>query len=192
MTNEEKKNAELSDSTDPNTVDTSKQTGRRKFLGWLLGIGTVTVGGFLSVPLFRFALHPLTDTTTATGWSDLGTVDELSAITAPKKMVITVNQVDGWRKVILEKSVYVIKDSDGKLKVLSAICPHLGCSVRYTEADHKFECPCHKGMFEATGKLVSGPPPRNLDELDSRIADGKLQVRYQSFRQLVPTKEVIA
>jgi menaquinol-cytochrome c reductase iron-sulfur subunit len=176
----------------PKKEETATLTGRRKFLGWILGIGTVTVGGFLSVPLFRFALHPLTDTTTATGWSDLGTVDELTAITEPKKIVITVNQVDGWRKVILEKSVYVVKEPDGKLKVLSAICPHLGCSVRYAEAEHQFACPCHKGMFEPTGKLVSGPPPRNLDELDSRIADGKLQVRYQSFRQLVPTKEVIA
>jgi len=169
-----------------------KMTGRRTFLGWLLGLGTVTVGGFLSVPLFRFALHPLTDVTTETGWSDLGTVEELSAITAPKKMVITVNQVDGWRKVIQDKSVYVIKESDGKLKVLSSICPHLGCSVRFNEAEKNFACPCHKGVFEGSGKLVSGPPPRSLDELDSRIADGKLQVRYQSFRQLVPTKEVIA
>ncbi|MDP4219196.1 MAG: ubiquinol-cytochrome c reductase iron-sulfur subunit [Bacteroidota bacterium] len=176
----------------PKSADTQTLTGRRSFLGWLLGIGTVTVGGLLSVPLVRFALHPLTDVTTETAWSDLGSVDELSTITAPKKVVITVNQVDGWRKVIQEKSVYVVKEGDGKLKVLTSICPHLGCSVRYDDGDKKFACPCHKGVFETDGKLVSGPPPRNLDELDSRIADGKLQVRYQSFRQLVPTKEVIA
>jgi menaquinol-cytochrome c reductase iron-sulfur subunit len=173
------------------TADRVSPTGRRTFLGWMLGIGTVTVGGLLSVPLVRFALHPLTNTTTETGWSDLGSTDELAAITAPKKVVITVNQVDGWRKVVQEKSVYVVKEADGKLKVLTAICPHLGCSVRYNDPDRTFACPCHKGVFQEGGKLVSGPPPRNLDELDSRIADGKLQVRYQSFRQLVPTKEVI-
>jgi Rieske Fe-S protein len=189
MTNEENINAQQAS---PKKADTTSLTGRRSFLGWLLGIGTVTVGGFLAVPLVRFALHPLTNTTTETGWSDLGSVDELSAITAPKKVVITVNQVDGWRKVILDKPVYVVKGADGKLKVLTSICPHLGCSVRYNDVDQKFACPCHKGVFANDGKLVSGPPPRNLDELDSRIAEGKLQVRYQSFRQLVPTKEVIA
>jgi menaquinol-cytochrome c reductase iron-sulfur subunit len=189
MNNEENIDPEM---VTPKKEDTEKPAGRRTFLGWLLGLGTVTIGGLLSVPLVRFALYPLTNTTTDTGWSDLGTVEELSAITAPKKVVVTVNQIDGWRKVILEKSVYVVKGVDNKLKVLTSICPHLGCSVRYNDADQKFACPCHKGVFEASGKLVSGPPPRNLDELDSRIADGKLQVHYQSFRQLVPTKEVIA
>jgi len=167
-------------------------TGRRTFLGWLLGLGTVAVGTALSVPLVRFALHPLTGAATETEWAELGSVDELTAVTAPKKMVITVNQIDGWRKVVLEKSVYIVKGADNKLKVLTAICPHLGCSVRYNEQDKNFACPCHKGVFDPSGKLISGPPPRNLDELDSRIAEGKLQVRYQSFRQLVPMKEVIA
>lgn len=188
MTNEVKKGDEA---VSMNTADSATLTGRRTFLGWLLGLGTVTVGGLLSVPLVRFALHPLTGTTTETAWSDLGTVEELSAITAPKKVVVTVNQVDGWRKVVLEKSVYVIKEDDGKLKVLTSICSHLGCSVKHNEAEKTFVCPCHKGIFDVSGKLVSGPPPRSLDELDSRIADGKLQVHYQSFRQLVPTKEVI-
>jgi Rieske Fe-S protein len=189
MSNDVKKDPEM---ISPNTEDTVMLAGRRPFLRWLLGIGTVTVGGILSVPLVRFALHPLTGTTTETGWADLGSVEELSALTAPKKMVITVNQVDGWRKVIQDKSVYVVKGADGKLGVLTSICPHLGCSVRYNDAEKNFACPCHKGVFAPSGKLVSGPPPRNLDELDSRIASGKLQVRYQSFRQLVPTKEVIA
>jgi hypothetical protein len=31
-----------------------------------------------------------------------------------------------------------------------------------------------------------------MDELDARIEGGRLQVRYQYFRQLVPTREVLA
>jgi Rieske Fe-S protein len=191
MANDVKTDPEMSAAAGMKTEDNRMMAGRRPFLRWLLGIGTVTVGGILSVPLVRFALHPLTGAATETAWSDLGSVDELSALTAPKKVVITVNQVDGWRKVIQDKSIYIVKGADGKLSVLSSICPHLGCSVRSNDAEKTFACPCHKGVFDGTGKLVSGPPPRNLDELDSRIVDGKLQVRYQSFRQLVPTKEVI-
>jgi len=31
-----------------------------------------------------------------------------------------------------------------------------------------------------------------MDELDSTVEDGRLKVRYQYFRQLVTTREIIA
>src|SRR5437762_3446736 len=77
--------------------------GRRSFLGVLLGLGTAGVGALLSVPHFRFALHPILAKTTETTWSDLGTVDEFAASTSPLKRLITIEQRDGWRKVISEK-----------------------------------------------------------------------------------------
>ena len=46
--------------------------GRRSFLGALLGVGTAGVGVLLSVPLVRFALHPVLGKTTETSLSDLG------------------------------------------------------------------------------------------------------------------------
>ena len=39
---------------------------------------------------------------------------------------------------------------------------------------------------------MTPPPPRGMNELDAMVEDGRLKVRYQYFRQLVPTKEVIA
>jgi menaquinol-cytochrome c reductase iron-sulfur subunit len=167
-------------------------TGRRTFLGWFVGVGTVSVAGLLSVPLIRYALDPLTRTATQTAWSDLGPESDFGEVSVPQKRTVNITQIDGWRKVISEKSIYVLKDADGKLKVMTAICSHLGCSVKWNDAGHQFKCPCHNGMFTAEGKLVSGPPPRDLDELDSRVVDGHLQVRYQSFRQLIKTKEVLA
>lgn len=177
---------------DLTTTETEVTLKRRSFLAWLLGGGTVTVGGLLAIPLVRFALYPLTGVSTETSWADLGAPEDFKDIAVPVKKIITVSQVDGWRKVVSEKSVYVVKESSGKLKVLSAICPHLGCSVKVGEGNKEFACPCHKGVFGLEGKLISGPPPRDLDELDSRIENGQLQVRYQSFRQLIPTKEVLA
>ena len=55
--------------------------GRRSFLSVLLGVGTVTMGALLSVPLARFTLYPLFARTTETKWSDLGAVKEFSSIT---------------------------------------------------------------------------------------------------------------
>jgi menaquinol-cytochrome c reductase iron-sulfur subunit len=164
---------------------------RRSFLGVLLGVGTVSVGALLAVPLVRFALHPTRAKTTETEWADLGPADRFANITAPVKRVVTIEQRDGWRKTVAEKSVYVVKDADGKARVLSAVCPHLGCTVAWNEAKGQFVSPCHNGIFRPDGTLISGPPRRSMDELESKVEEGRLKVRYQFFRQLVATKEVI-
>lgn len=165
---------------------------RRSFLGVLLAAGTASVGALLSVPLFRFVLHPLLRITTPLSWSEVGRVDEFSAAVSPVKKLITVEQRDGWRKIVSEKAVYVIKQANGDLIVLSSVCPHLGCSVAWHSENNEFLCPCHGGHFAADGKLLGGPPPRGMDHLESKIEEGVLRVHYQYFRQLVPDKEIIA
>jgi menaquinol-cytochrome c reductase iron-sulfur subunit len=165
---------------------------RRSFLGVLLGFMSATTGVLLALPLFRFALHPLLTATTETAWSDLGAADEFAELTVPAKRVVKIEQLDGWRRIISEKSVYVIKGKDGQPRVLSAVCPHLGCAITWSEAKTQFLCPCHVGIFAADGALLAGPPPRGMDDLESRLENGRLQVRYQYFRQLINTKEVIA
>ena len=164
---------------------------RRSFLGALLGAGTVSIGALLSVPLVRFALYPTFKRTTETAWSDLGPVGDFASITAPAGRTISVEQRDGWRKIVSEKSVYVVKGADGRLRALSSVCPHLGCTVGWSETKNQFISPCHKGVFAPDGALISGPPRRSMDELESKIEDGRLKVRFQYFRQLVSTKEVI-
>ncbi len=165
---------------------------RRSFLGVLLAAGTASVGALLSVPLFRFVVHPLLRITTPLSWSEVGRVDEFSTAVSPFKKLITVEQKDGWRRIVSERAVYVIKEADGQFAVLSSICPHLGCSVAWRAENSEFLCPCHGGRFAADGKLLGGPPPRGLDRLESKVEEGTLKVHYQYFRQLVPDKEIIA
>jgi quinol---cytochrome c reductase iron-sulfur subunit, bacillus type len=179
----------------PSTEAGSRQLAspaRRSFLGVLLAAGTASVGALLAVPLIRFVLHPLLRVTTPLSWSEVGDANEFAAATAPVKKLITVEQRDGWRKIVSEKAVYVIKQADGQLAVLSSICPHLGCSVAWRTENNEFLCPCHGGLFAGDGKLLGGPPPRGMDRLESKIEEGMLKVHYQYFRQLVPDKEVIA
>ncbi len=130
--------------------------------------------------------------TTETGWSDVGKADEFASITGPIKKLITVEQRDGWRKIVSEKAVYVLPAKDGAMRVLSPICPHLGCSIPWVEAKQQFVCPCHNAIFGVNGARVGGPAPRAMDDLECKIDNGMLKVRYQYFRQLIPTKEVLA
>jgi menaquinol-cytochrome c reductase iron-sulfur subunit len=170
----------------------AESISRRSFLGVLLGVGGVVMGAALSVPLLRFALHPLLTKTTDIGWSDIGKVDEFASLTAPLKKLITVDQRDGWRKIVSEKAIYIVPAKDGLVRVLSPICPHLGCSIPWVEAKQQFICPCHTAIFTLDGVRVSGPAPRPMDDLESKVEGGVLKVRYQYFRQLIPTKEVLA
>jgi Rieske Fe-S protein len=41
---------------------------------------------------------------------------------------------------------------------LSSTCPHLGCQVHWEEANRRFFCPCHNGVFTPEGEGIDGPP----------------------------------
>jgi len=164
---------------------------RRSFLAALLGLGSVLVGALLSVPLFRFALFPLIRQTTELKKSPVGPVSDFAQLTEPVVRTIQIEQVDGWRKAISEKAVYVTQDKNGKLQVLSSVCPHLGCTIPWSAEKKAFACPCHGAVFSSDGTRVSGPALRGMDALEATVEDGQLEVRFQYFRQLVADKEVI-
>src|ERR1700736_2582713 len=164
---------------------------RRSFLGVLLGLGSFCIGALLSVPLIRFALFPLLRRTTELKESPVGVLTDFSSLTEPVMRTIQIEQVDGWRKAVSEKAVYVTKDVGGQLRVLTSICPHLGCTVPWNREKSQFVCPCHGATFAADGTRVSGPSQRGMDTLETSVQDGQLLVRFQYFRQLVSDKEVI-
>src|ERR1700676_5144047 len=164
---------------------------RRSFLGAWLAVGGFFVGALLSVPLIRFALFPLLRRTTELKESSVGALTDFSSWTEPVMRTIQIEQVDGWRKTISEKVVYVTKDSQGQLRVLTSICPHLGCTVPWNKEKHEFICPCHGATFTPEGTRVSGPSLRGMDPLETSVQNGQLLVRFQYFRQLVSDREVI-
>lgn len=43
-------------------------------------------------------------------------------------------------------------------KALSTKCPHLGCAIHWEDAQQRFRCPCHEGIFDKEGRALSGPP----------------------------------
>ena len=69
-------------------------------------------------------------------------------------------------------------DGEKSVRALSGTCTHLGCQVGWDGATNTFRCPCHGGVYEADGRVASGPPPRPLDTLAADILDnGDVMVR---------------
>jgi cytochrome b6-f complex iron-sulfur subunit len=74
--------------------------------------------------------------------------------------------------------VQVVRDG-AALRALSTVCPHLGCRVRWEGQRQRFFCPCHDGVFDREGKVVSGPPPRGLDRYEIEVVDGAVYLRVK-------------
>lgn len=58
----------------------------------------------------------------------------------------------------------------GTLVAFERRCPHLGCPVVWSAAHGRFECPCHRAVFDArTGHVLAGPPSRGLTPLPLEV-----------------------
>ncbi len=74
---------------------------------------------------------------------------------------------------------------DSGFLALSRKCTHLGCVVPFQKDEPsldklapkgRFSCPCHGGMYDRYGRVISGPPPRPLDLYPIKIEKGKILV----------------
>lgn len=53
-------------------------------------------------------------------------------------------------------------DEAGELRLMSARCTHMGCTVAWNPAEQTFDCPCHGSRFSSIGEVVNGPAGRPL------------------------------
>jgi glycine/D-amino acid oxidase-like deaminating enzyme/nitrite reductase/ring-hydroxylating ferredoxin subunit len=62
--------------------------------------------------------------------------------------------------------VGVYRDDAGELHAVSLRCTHLGCLLRFNQAERSWDCPCHGSRFDVDGDVLEGPAVRALDRLD--------------------------
>ncbi|RZJ83828.1 MAG: FAD-dependent oxidoreductase [Chryseobacterium sp.] len=63
------------------------------------------------------------------------------------------------------KKIAVYRDYDNTLSAFSAICPHLGCIVKWNPDEKSFDCPCHGSRFAADGTVINGPAKSDLGKI---------------------------
>jgi cytochrome b6-f complex iron-sulfur subunit len=68
------------------------------------------------------------------------------------------------------KPAILINTAQGVLKAFSAVCTHLNCTVQYAPERGFIWCACHNGKYDLNGKVISGPPPRPLEEFKVNVA----------------------
>ena len=78
--------------------------------------------------------------------------------------------------VALASNVYIICTGTDSYIALSRVCTHQGCSVNYNSTGKNFVCPCHGGVYNINGDVVSGPPPSPLAQYKVTVSGSTLSV----------------
>jgi Rieske Fe-S protein len=56
----------------------------------------------------------------------------------------------------------IYRDDSSELHIVSAVCTHLKCIVRWNADELTWDCPCHGSRFTPTGKVINGPSNSDL------------------------------
>jgi menaquinol-cytochrome c reductase iron-sulfur subunit len=138
------------------------------------------IGLALSIPLVGTVVSPAFRRQVR-DWAEAGNADELD-VSVPKELTYVVTVQDGWLKTTAMKSVWAVRQPDGKITVFSPLCTHLGCGYRWDTDDLTFKCPCHGSIFNINGNVLAGPAPRPLDRLPVKVEGGRLFIIDKQFK----------
>jgi Rieske Fe-S protein len=168
---------------------------RRAFFAMLTaGLGALTAAlaivpglGLLAAPLRRAIIRG--------AGQPLRVASELDVKPEKPIRVTAVGELqDAWQRLdhVTVGSCWLVRATEGApVRAFSTVCPHLGCGIDWNEKTGKFDCPCHNSSFDLSGRCLSGPSPRGLDELEVSADGHEVLVRYQRFRTGSSKKEPI-
>lgn len=123
---------------------------RRTFLDAILTVGFVSTAAAIAYPVSRFLIPPVGGEPTTT------------SVVAAKAAALKPNSGLIFR--FGEKPGIVVRTPDGEVRAFTAVCTHLDCTVQYKADTSQLWCACHNGMYDLSGSVVSGPPPRSLEK----------------------------
>ena len=153
---------------------------RRTLLSTVAAMAAAAVAALLSFPALAYLLSPLRRGARKDEWVDLGPADSMPD-GVPALVAYELPIADGWSKRALPASAWVTRRGSD-FQILTSVCPHLGCAVRFDRARGEFACPCHASAFAPDGRRLSGPSPRDLDPLEFRVERGRLLARHAEYR----------
>lgn len=157
----------------------TEEIGRRKFLSGLIGVVAGAVAALVGLPAIGYVVSPGLKKQGAGEWISLGPVAALKP-GEPTGYRYSRTVKDGWVSSTQTGVAYALTLDGQEVRVLSDVCTHLSCRVSWKPDLGVFLCPCHDAAFSVTGEVVSGPPPRALDQFETRIEGGQIQIRLEA------------
>jgi Rieske Fe-S protein len=153
-----------------------KKINRRDFLKGAIITIVTGITASIGIPAIPYILGPALKKSNQQNWIKLGLASKVP-IGEPTLFKFKITVQTGWIVDEQEVSAFVLTNDGRDFIALSNVCTHLGCRVRWVADQEKFFCPCHNGVYDKEGKVVSGPPPRPLDRYEVNIQDNELLVK---------------
>jgi len=131
-------------------MEESSHRNRRDFLKYILNGGLLGFAASILYPIIAYLKPPAQREV------------EVSSVKAGK--IDDFEKESGKIIKFGSKPVILIRTKKGEFSAFSAICTHLDCTVQYRKDMGVIWCACHNGKYDLTGRNISGPPPRPLEE----------------------------
>ncbi len=156
----------------------SEHLDRRSFVKVVMA----SVGGFitlvLGIPAVAYVVAPAVKTQSTEGWIPAGPLENYPP-GIPTVFTFTKTTQNGWERTVNSYAVYIMRYGQEQVSVLSNICTHLSCRVTWDETAQEYLCPCHDGVFDKAGLVVSGPAPKPLVQYETKIEEGVLYFYFE-------------
>ena len=161
-------------------MDSDRQT-RRQFCRQCSAAGLAAVGGATALLAacgggsptsangggggFNASSLPRVNGSAAGGGIEL-TIDASSPLASTGSLALVTSSVG---------SALVAHTGTDAFVAVSATCTHQGCAITGFQGS-TYVCPCHGSQFDATGKVLSGPANRSLQQYHTQFANGVLTI----------------
>lgn len=146
---------------------------RRKFLE----IATLSIGGVIGLsvglPAISYVVGPSLEKGDAQEWIRIGSASKVET-GVPTLFKVKIKRQVGWNVTEEELAMYIVTENGRDFAAISNTCTHLGCRVRWITENEQFFCPCHNAVFDKAGNVVSGPPPKPLNQYQVKLENDQL------------------
>ena len=145
-----------------------------------MAVSTLGIGGVLALGMFipgvAYIVGPVLKEQDTEEWIRIGPTSKVE-IGTPTLFSTEVERQTGWIKNSQTLTIYIYTENGRDYIAMSNICTHLGCRVRWIDDTQEFFCPCHNGVFDKQGVVVSGPPPRPLDRYEVKVEEDQIYIK---------------
>lgn len=150
---------------------------RRTFLKGLIVVLNLLLAVALAIPGVGYILTPVLRKTEHT-WKKVGRVGDY-APGAFTKAIFGYVSASGYVRAEKSAFVWLRHEETGAFTAFSPKCTHMGCNVSWNRQAHRFECPCHGGMYDEEGRVIAGPPPKPLQRFQTRVENDIIYLYWQ-------------
>lgn len=156
-------------------ASSSDSNDRRTFLARVITTIHAAIGGTLGVVLGGAVLSPMFGRKQE-NWLTAARLTDLIEH-RPMPVTLRISREDGYNQIIDRRTVFLLRTGDAEVIALDSTCTHLGCRVSWDAETQELKCPCHGGVYDATGQVKAGPPPSPLARLQTRVENNQVQVQ---------------